>query len=268
MMCCGLDHAKKLAERKTRRHQNAPPHHRADPGQPEGPGGSRRRPPLGSLSEREASAVVSRCQIAASRRQTPQRSCCFRNLLNLLKAAPISTEPSAKMTRGGPSATTCIASSPLSRRSRPINVAHRTEPTAHSQNRPFVQFMRSSPSQPGNQKQRCLSRRQLSTELGRGKDSGQIGLDPHQVPSGLERPRNPQKPWNVAKFLSFDTVECAAKSCFFLLQKSVAKVKSFAMIFATNRRCHAGWLCSGIHRRSGSHPSAHSAEGRRVQAHL
>src|SRR5271165_7340676 len=30
-----LDHAMKLAERKTRRYQNAPPHHRADPGQPE-----------------------------------------------------------------------------------------------------------------------------------------------------------------------------------------------------------------------------------------
>jgi hypothetical protein len=30
-----LDHAMKLAERKTQRHQNAPPHHRADPGQPE-----------------------------------------------------------------------------------------------------------------------------------------------------------------------------------------------------------------------------------------
>src|SRR5208282_5019669 len=30
-----LDHAMKLAERKTRRHHNAPPHHRADPDQPE-----------------------------------------------------------------------------------------------------------------------------------------------------------------------------------------------------------------------------------------
>jgi hypothetical protein len=30
-----LDYAMELAERKTRRHQNAPPHHRADPGQPE-----------------------------------------------------------------------------------------------------------------------------------------------------------------------------------------------------------------------------------------
>src|SRR5271166_735303 len=30
-----LDHAVKLAERKTRRRQNAPPHHRADPSQPE-----------------------------------------------------------------------------------------------------------------------------------------------------------------------------------------------------------------------------------------
>src|SRR5208282_5046033 len=30
-----LDHAMKLAERKTRRHQNAPPNHRADPDQPE-----------------------------------------------------------------------------------------------------------------------------------------------------------------------------------------------------------------------------------------
>src|SRR5271165_3467312 len=30
-----LDHAMKLAERKTRRRQNAPPHHRADPDQPE-----------------------------------------------------------------------------------------------------------------------------------------------------------------------------------------------------------------------------------------
>jgi hypothetical protein len=30
-----LDHPMKLAERKTRRHQNAPPHHWADPGQPD-----------------------------------------------------------------------------------------------------------------------------------------------------------------------------------------------------------------------------------------
>jgi hypothetical protein len=30
-----LDHAMKLAERETRRHLNAPPHHRADPGQPD-----------------------------------------------------------------------------------------------------------------------------------------------------------------------------------------------------------------------------------------
>ena len=30
-----LDHAVKLSERETRRHQNAPPHHGADPGQPD-----------------------------------------------------------------------------------------------------------------------------------------------------------------------------------------------------------------------------------------
>ncbi len=51
----------------------------------------------------------------------------------------------------------CIASSPLSRRSRPTNVAHSTEPTAQSQKRPFVQFTRrrlsgspNSPESKGN----------------------------------------------------------------------------------------------------------------------
>ncbi len=51
----------------------------------------------------------------------------------------------------------CIASSPLSRRRRPTNVAHSTEPAAQSQKRPFVQFTRrrlsrspNSPESKGN----------------------------------------------------------------------------------------------------------------------